>query len=131
MDWIAYFCPKCGVLQQNSILYFVMLITLHPRTLYCAFFIYKRDLKSRRFSHNRSTYDTYDQQKRFHPTWRKQHFSVECEPFCFTKSDTQVDLRIVATTDIHSFLTDFDYYKDAPTEKFGFTRAAKLDSSSA
>ena len=30
----------------------------------------------------------------------------------------------MATTDIHSFLTDFDYYKDAPTEKFGFTRAA-------
>ena len=24
------------------------------------------------------------------------------------------------------FLTDFDYYKDAPTEKFGFTRAASL-----
>ncbi|WP_040976740.1 2',3'-cyclic-nucleotide 2'-phosphodiesterase [Necropsobacter massiliensis] len=35
-------------------------------------------------------------------------------------------LRIIATTDIHSFLTDFDYYKDAPTEKFGFTRAASL-----
>ena len=100
-----------------------MCITLHLRTLYCAFFICKRDLKSRRFSHNRST---YDQQKRFHPAWRKQHFSVECEPFCFCKSDTQVDLRIVATTDIHSFLTDFDYYKDAPTEKFGFTRAASL-----
>lgn len=38
----------------------------------------------------------------------------------------QADLRIVATTDIHGFLTDFDYYKDAPTEKFGFTRTASL-----
>lgn len=36
------------------------------------------------------------------------------------------DLRIIGTTDIHSFLTDFDYYKDAPTDKFGFTRAASL-----
>ena len=44
----------------------------------------------------------------------------------FAKSDNQVDLRIIGTTDIHSFLTDFDYYKDAPTEKFGFTRAASL-----
>lgn len=35
-------------------------------------------------------------------------------------------LRIIATTDVHSFLTDFDYYKDVPTEKFGFTRAASL-----
>ena len=68
VDWIAYFCPKREVLQPNSILYFVMLITLYSRTLYCAFFIYKRDLQSRRFSHNRSA---YDQQKKFHPTWRK------------------------------------------------------------
>lgn len=35
-------------------------------------------------------------------------------------------LRIIATTDVHSFLTDFDYYKDAPTEKFGFARTATL-----
>ncbi len=41
------------------------------------------------------------------------------------KSDTAL-LRIIATTDIHSFLTDFDYYKDAPTDKFGFTRTATL-----
>ena len=64
-DWIAYFCPKREVLQPNSILYFVMLITLYSRTLYCAFFIYKRDLQSHRFSHNRSA---YDQQKKFHTT---------------------------------------------------------------
>ena len=52
--------------------------------------------------------------------------ALSASRFAFAKSDTQVDLRIVATTDIHSFLTDFDYYKDAPTEKFGFTRAASL-----
>mgnify|MGYP000909434481 CR=1 FL=1 len=37
-----------------------------------------------------------------------------------------VDLRIMETTDLHSNMMDFDYYKDAPTEKFGFTRAASL-----
>ena len=52
--------------------------------------------------------------------------ALSASRFAFAKGDTQVDLRIVATTDIHSFLTDFDYYKDAPTEKFGFTRAASL-----
>ncbi|EFX91743.1 bifunctional 2',3'-cyclic nucleotide 2'-phosphodiesterase/3'-nucleotidase periplasmic precursor protein [Actinobacillus ureae] len=41
-------------------------------------------------------------------------------------ASNSADLRIIATTDIHSFLTDFDYYKDAPTEKFGFTRTASL-----
>lgn len=41
-------------------------------------------------------------------------------------AQNKVALRVIATTDIHSFLTDFDYYKDAPTEKFGFTRAATL-----
>ncbi|SUT92087.1 2',3'-cyclic-nucleotide 2'-phosphodiesterase [Actinobacillus lignieresii] len=46
--------------------------------------------------------------------------------FAFAKAGNQADLRIIATTDIHSFLTDFDYYKDAPTEKFGFTRTASL-----
>ncbi|OOF46854.1 2',3'-cyclic-nucleotide 2'-phosphodiesterase [Rodentibacter trehalosifermentans] len=46
--------------------------------------------------------------------------------FTMAKGKPDLDLRIVATTDIHSFLTDFDYYKDAPTDKFGFTRAASL-----
>lgn len=52
--------------------------------------------------------------------------ALSASRFAFAKGKTDVDLRIVATTDIHSFLTDFDYYKDAPTEKFGFTRAASL-----
>ncbi|MGX2969819.1 2',3'-cyclic-nucleotide 2'-phosphodiesterase [Ursidibacter sp. B-7004-1] len=42
------------------------------------------------------------------------------------KAENKVALRIIGTTDIHSFLTDFDYYKDAPTDKFGFTRTATL-----
>ncbi|KAE9540316.1 2',3'-cyclic-nucleotide 2'-phosphodiesterase [Ursidibacter maritimus] len=42
------------------------------------------------------------------------------------KAENKVTLRIIGTTDIHSFLTDFDYYKDAPTGKFGFTRTATL-----
>ncbi len=52
--------------------------------------------------------------------------ALSASRFAFAKGKADVDLRIVATTDIHSFLTDFDYYKDAPTEKFGFTRAASL-----
>ncbi|MBN6068001.1 2',3'-cyclic-nucleotide 2'-phosphodiesterase [Aggregatibacter actinomycetemcomitans] len=52
--------------------------------------------------------------------------ALSCYPMAFAKNGNQMDLRIIGTTDIHSFLTDFDYYKDAPTEKFGFTRAASL-----
>ena len=37
--------------------------------------------------------------------------ALSASRFAFAKSDTQVDLRIVATTDIHSFLTDFDTTK--------------------
>lgn len=46
--------------------------------------------------------------------------------FAFARGGIQADLRIIATTDLHGFLTDFDYYKDAPTDKFGFTRTATL-----
>ncbi|MCV3772321.1 MULTISPECIES: bifunctional 2',3'-cyclic-nucleotide 2'-phosphodiesterase/3'-nucleotidase [Enterobacter] len=37
-----------------------------------------------------------------------------------------VDLRILETTDLHSNMMDFDYYKDSPTEKFGLVRTASL-----
>ena len=37
-----------------------------------------------------------------------------------------VDLRILETTDLHSNMMDFDYYKDIPTEKFGLVRTASL-----
>lgn len=46
--------------------------------------------------------------------------------FAFAAGDSKLRLRVIGTTDVHGFLTDFDYYKDAPTEKFGFTRAANL-----
>ena len=39
---------------------------------------------------------------------------------------TTVDLRIMETTDLHSNMMDFDYYKDAATEKFGLVRTASL-----
>lgn len=41
-------------------------------------------------------------------------------------SAAQVDLRIMETTDLHSNMMDFDYYKDKPTEKFGLVRTASL-----
>lgn len=37
-----------------------------------------------------------------------------------------LDLRLLETTDLHSNMMDFDYYKDAPTEKFGLVRTASL-----
>lgn len=37
-----------------------------------------------------------------------------------------VDLRIMETTDLHSNMMDFDYYKDGATEKFGLVRTATL-----
>ncbi|EHR8835558.1 2',3'-cyclic-nucleotide 2'-phosphodiesterase [Shigella flexneri] len=37
-----------------------------------------------------------------------------------------VDLRIMETTDLHSNIMDFDYYKDTATEKFGLVRTASL-----
>lgn len=37
-----------------------------------------------------------------------------------------VDLRVLETTDLHSNIMDFDYYKDTPTEKYGLVRTASL-----
>ncbi|MBJ7223681.1 MULTISPECIES: bifunctional 2',3'-cyclic-nucleotide 2'-phosphodiesterase/3'-nucleotidase [unclassified Brenneria] len=37
-----------------------------------------------------------------------------------------VDLRVMETTDLHSNMMDFDYYKDTPTDKFGLVRTASL-----
>ncbi|WP_034461204.1 bifunctional 2',3'-cyclic-nucleotide 2'-phosphodiesterase/3'-nucleotidase [Buttiauxella noackiae] len=37
-----------------------------------------------------------------------------------------VDLRILETSDLHSNMMDFDYYKDTSTEKFGLVRTASL-----
>lgn len=37
-----------------------------------------------------------------------------------------VDLRIIETTDLHSNMMDFDYYKDQATQAYGFTRTTSL-----
>ncbi|MBU2895258.1 2',3'-cyclic-nucleotide 2'-phosphodiesterase [Vibrio hepatarius] len=37
-----------------------------------------------------------------------------------------IKLRIVETTDIHTNLMDYDYYKDKPSQKIGLTRVATL-----
>ncbi|WP_350327455.1 bifunctional 2',3'-cyclic-nucleotide 2'-phosphodiesterase/3'-nucleotidase [Pectobacterium aroidearum] len=37
-----------------------------------------------------------------------------------------VDLRVLETTDLHSNMMDFDYYKDTPTDKFGLVRTSSL-----
>lgn len=35
-------------------------------------------------------------------------------------SAATVDLRVLETTDLHSNMMDFDYYKDKPTENSGW-----------
>lgn len=53
--------------------------------------------------------------------------ALSANRFAFANAaKNKVALRVIGTTDLHSFLTDFDYYKDAPTTKFGFTRTATL-----
>lgn len=42
-----------------------------------------------------------------------------------TMADT-IKLRIIETTDIHTNVMDYDYYKDAPSEKIGLVRTATL-----
>lgn len=38
----------------------------------------------------------------------------------------QIQLRVIETSDIHTNLTDFDYYKDKQDPKYGLTRTASL-----
>ena len=37
-----------------------------------------------------------------------------------------VDLRVIETTDLHSNMMDFDYYRDQATDKYGLVRTASL-----
>ncbi|AHG20772.2 2', 3'-cyclic nucleotide 2'-phosphodiesterase [Chania multitudinisentens RB-25] len=45
---------------------------------------------------------------------------------CTSVQAATVDLRVLETTDLHSNMMDFDYYKDKPTDKFGLVRTASL-----
>lgn len=44
----------------------------------------------------------------------------------FNANAATVDLRVMETSDVHSNLIDFDYYRDKPTEQFGYVRTATL-----
>ncbi|AOM42876.1 bifunctional 2',3'-cyclic-nucleotide 2'-phosphodiesterase/3'-nucleotidase [Xenorhabdus hominickii] len=44
----------------------------------------------------------------------------------FNVNAATVDLRVMETSDIHSNLIDFDYFKDKTTEQFGLVRTANL-----
>lgn len=44
----------------------------------------------------------------------------------FNANAATVDLRVMETSDIHSNLIDFDYFKDKPTDQFGLVRTASL-----
>ena len=41
-------------------------------------------------------------------------------------SRSPIRLRILATTDIHCYLSDYDYYRDEPTDRHGLVRVASL-----
>lgn len=43
-----------------------------------------------------------------------------------TVNAATIDLRVLETTDLHSNMMDFDYYRDQPTDKFGLVRTASL-----
>ncbi|TQI78435.1 2',3'-cyclic-nucleotide 2'-phosphodiesterase/3'-nucleotidase [Serratia fonticola] len=45
---------------------------------------------------------------------------------CASAQAATVDLRVLETTDLHSNMMDYDYYKDKPTDKFGLARTASL-----
>ncbi|WP_274369376.1 bifunctional 2',3'-cyclic-nucleotide 2'-phosphodiesterase/3'-nucleotidase [Morganella morganii] len=53
-------------------------------------------------------------------------YSVLALLVCGTVNAATVDLRVMETSDIHSNLIDFDYFKDKPTEQFGLVRTAGL-----
>ncbi|MDA6156758.1 hypothetical protein OSK09_27635, partial [Escherichia coli] len=42
------------------------------------------------------------------------------------KKDSIVKMRLMETTDIHTNLLNYDYYKDAPYEKVGLVKTASL-----
>ncbi|PHM71180.1 bifunctional 2',3'-cyclic-nucleotide 2'-phosphodiesterase/3'-nucleotidase [Xenorhabdus kozodoii] len=44
----------------------------------------------------------------------------------FNVNAATVDLRVMETSDIHSNLMDFDYFKNKPTDQFGLVRTANL-----
>ena len=46
-----------------------------------------------------------------------------CTP---AETNEVIKLRIVETTDIHTNLMDYDYYKDKPSQKIGLARTATL-----
>ncbi len=54
------------------------------------------------------------------------HYSVLALLVSGTVNAATVDLRVMETSDIHSNLIDFDYFKDKPTEQFGLVRTAGL-----
>ena len=39
---------------------------------------------------------------------------------------SSVNLSILATTDVHANMMDYDYYSDKPTTEFGLARTAQL-----
>jgi 2',3'-cyclic-nucleotide 2'-phosphodiesterase/3'-nucleotidase len=45
---------------------------------------------------------------------------------CITAAEPTLEIRIIETTDLHSNVVDYDYYKSKPTSKIGLARTATL-----
>lgn len=52
--------------------------------------------------------------------------SITAEAKSNSKVTSNVELRVMGTTDIHTNLADYDYYQDKPTEEYGLARTASL-----
>lgn len=55
--------------------------------------------------------------------------SLVVAPFAFAGAawaESEIQLRILSTTDIHTYVVDYDYYRDEPVEEYGLVRAAAL-----
>ncbi|TYR80662.1 bifunctional 2',3'-cyclic-nucleotide 2'-phosphodiesterase/3'-nucleotidase [Priestia megaterium] len=55
-----------------------------------------------------------------------QHAAVESKKHKRNQKHPLVNLRLMETTDIHTNLLNYDYYKDAPYEKVGLAKTASL-----
>lgn len=59
-------------------------------------------------------------------TFKRSLLAISLSVFTLNSFASEVQFRIIETSDIHTNLTDFDYYKDKIEPKYGLTRTATL-----
>lgn len=58
--------------------------------------------------------------------FKRSLLALSVAAFALNATAAEVQFRIIETSDIHTNLTDFDYYKDKAEAKYGLTRTATL-----